>query len=86
MKKQAAAGKLVTAIEHEEKKPRLICLCGAHSPHAKRTDCIVARPGTPWWNALNDAEPDEDIVVQLPGRTVRLKVTSVEELEAANVA
>ncbi|HWU24429.1 MAG TPA: hypothetical protein VN086_01600 [Candidatus Paceibacterota bacterium] len=81
------AGMLVSAIDANQ-QPKKICLCGRSSAHAARTDCIVAHPGTPWWNALRDAGPDDVIVVSLPNRQVELRVTDVKELSAdvANAA
>lgn len=85
MERQAAAV-LFTAVDKAEKKEKRICLCGNLSPHAKRTDCIVGRPGTPWWDAFHDAEKGEEVTVELPGRIVRLKVKAIEPLAAENAA
>lgn len=84
---KAVAGMLVSAVDANQ-QPKKICLCGRSSTHAARTDCIVAHPGTPWWNALRDAGPDDVITVMLPNRQVELRVTDVKELpiEAASAA
>lgn len=81
MEKQAAAVRLVTAVDEaeadEKKRVKHICLCGKTTPHAS-DDCMIAHPGTPWWNALYDAEEGEEVEVRLPSRTVRLLVTAIE--------
>jgi len=91
MTKQAVAGRFVTAVDtaevDEEKKVKRICLCGKTSPHARRTDCIVGPPGTPWWEAFSDAEKGDDVEVSLPnGNTVKMQVMEVELIKIDTAA
>lgn len=76
------ASKLLRLVRDDKGIEQQMCLCGRGSIHEKREGCTIVYPGTPWWNALHEAEPGDDpISVTLPGgRVVTVEVLSVEEV------